>query len=72
MSSLPKATHSLVQVFNEKLQEFTNEIESIHIVWLEEIQQEAKRMFSRYILLCLSGRDPLLSVFTVIFAIMWR
>lgn len=48
MSSLPEATRSLVQVFNGKLQEFTNEIESIHMVWLEEIQQEAKRMFSRY------------------------
>ncbi|GAA6089787.1 inner centromere protein A isoform X1 [Tachysurus ichikawai] len=46
MSSLPEATRSLVQVFNGKLQEFTNEIESIHMVWLEEIQQEAKRMFS--------------------------
>lgn len=48
MSALPEATRSLVQVFNGKLQEFTNEIESIHMVWLEEIQQEAKRMFSRY------------------------
>lgn len=48
MSSLPEATRSLVQVFNGKLQEFTNEIENIHMVWLEEIQQEAKRMFSRY------------------------
>ncbi|KAM9497166.1 inner centromere protein B isoform 2-T2 [Clarias gariepinus] len=46
MSSLPEATRSLVQVFNGKLQEFTNEIESIHMVWLQEIQQEAKRMFS--------------------------
>ncbi|KAK3526645.1 hypothetical protein QTP70_030858, partial [Hemibagrus guttatus] len=46
MSSLPEATCSLVQVFNGKLQEFTNEIDSIHMVWLEEIQQEAKRMFS--------------------------
>ncbi|XP_053496777.1 inner centromere protein A isoform X4 [Ictalurus furcatus] len=46
MSSLPEATRSLVQVFNGKLQEFTNEIENIHMVWLEEIQQEAKRMFS--------------------------
>lgn len=46
MSSLPEATRSLVQVFNGKLQEFTSEIENIHMVWLEEIQQEAKRMFS--------------------------
>ncbi|KAF5907569.1 inner centromere protein A-like isoform X1, partial [Clarias magur] len=46
MGSLPEATRSLVQVFNGKLQEFTNEIESIHMVWLQEIQQEAKRMFS--------------------------
>ncbi|XP_062848883.1 inner centromere protein A isoform X2 [Trichomycterus rosablanca] len=46
MSSLPEATRSLVQVFNGKLQTFSNEIENIHMVWLEEIQQEAHRMFS--------------------------
>ncbi|TSK13389.1 Inner centromere protein A [Bagarius yarrelli] len=46
MSSLPEATRSLVQVFNGKLQEFTGEIENIHMVWLQEIQQEAKRIFS--------------------------
>ncbi|XP_039518195.1 inner centromere protein A isoform X1 [Pimephales promelas] len=46
MSSLPEATRSLMQVFNGKLQDFTNEIDTVHMVWLEEIQQEAHRMFS--------------------------
>lgn len=46
MSSLPEATRSLMQVFNGKLQDFTNEIDNVHMVWLEEIQQEAYRMFS--------------------------
>lgn len=55
MSSLPEATRSLMQVFNGKLQVFTNEIETVHMVWLEEIQQEAKRMFSRYtVQICIS------------------
>lgn len=48
MSSLPEATRSLMQVFNGKLQDFTNEIDTVHMVWLEEIQQEAYRMFSRW------------------------
>ncbi|XP_051545247.1 inner centromere protein A isoform X2 [Myxocyprinus asiaticus] len=46
MSSLPETTRSLMQVFNGKLQDFTNEIDNVHMVWLEEIQQEAHRMFS--------------------------
>lgn len=46
MSSLPEATQSLTQVFNNKLLEFTNEINNEHMVWLQEIQQEAQRMFS--------------------------
>ncbi|XP_051548647.1 inner centromere protein A-like isoform X2 [Myxocyprinus asiaticus] len=46
MSSLPETMHSLMQVFNGKLQDFTNEIDNVHMVWLEEIQQEANRMFS--------------------------
>ncbi len=47
MSSLPETTRSLMEVFNGKLQDFTDEIGSVHMVWLEEIQQEAYRMFSR-------------------------
>lgn len=48
MSSLPEAMRSLTQVFSVKLQDFTDEIENVHMLWLEEIQQEAQRMFSRY------------------------
>lgn len=47
MSSLPEATRSLMQVFCGKLQEFTDEIDNVHMVWLGEIEQEAYRMFSR-------------------------
>lgn len=68
MSSLPEATRSLVQVFNGKLQEFTNEIENIHMVWLEEIQQEAKRMFSRYKVYTWA----VLLLFRLTFGVMWR
>ncbi|XP_016324421.1 inner centromere protein A isoform X2 [Sinocyclocheilus anshuiensis] len=46
MSSLPETTRSLMEVFNGKLQDFTDEIANVHMVWLEEIQQEAYRMFS--------------------------
>uniref|UniRef100_A0A9J8A2J2 Inner centromere protein n=1 Tax=Cyprinus carpio carpio TaxID=630221 RepID=A0A9J8A2J2_CYPCA len=46
MSSLPETTRSLMEVFNGKLQDFTNAIDNVHMVWLEEIQQEAHRMFS--------------------------
>ncbi|XP_035377831.1 inner centromere protein A isoform X3 [Electrophorus electricus] len=46
MSSLLEATRSLMHVFDGKLQEFTDEIDNVHMVWLKEIQQEAQRMFS--------------------------
>ncbi|XP_071271790.1 inner centromere protein A isoform X2 [Salvelinus alpinus] len=46
MTSVLSSTHSLMQMFNGKIQEFANEIENVHMVWLEEIQQEANRMFS--------------------------
>ncbi|XP_017554900.1 inner centromere protein isoform X1 [Pygocentrus nattereri] len=46
MSSLPEAMRSLTQVFTGKLQDFTDEVENVHMLWLEEIQQEAQRMFS--------------------------
>lgn len=47
MSSLPEATRNLMEVFNGKLQDFMNEVENVHMIWLGEIQQEAQRMFSR-------------------------
>lgn len=44
--SVFSSTHSLMQMFDGKLLEFTNDIENVHMVWLAEIQQEANRMFS--------------------------
>lgn len=57
MSSLPETTRSLMQIFNGKLQDFTNEIDNVHMVWLEEIQQEAYRMFSRWATLLMRGGE---------------
>lgn len=48
MYSVLSSVQSLRQMFVGKTQEFIDEIENVHIVWLEEIQQEANRMFSRY------------------------
>nr|XP_019934909.1 PREDICTED: inner centromere protein isoform X2 [Paralichthys olivaceus] len=47
MNTLLSSVHSLMQMFDGKKQEFINDIDNVHVVWLEEIQQEAKRMFSR-------------------------
>lgn len=47
MSSLLESTHNLMQVFSGKLEDFLKEIDDVHMVWLEEIEQEAQRMFSR-------------------------
>ncbi|XP_073327354.1 inner centromere protein A isoform X2 [Pagrus major] len=47
MNSVLTSVRSLMQMFDGKAQEFANEIENVHMVWLEEIQQEANRMFSR-------------------------
>ncbi|XP_059192115.1 inner centromere protein isoform X2 [Centropristis striata] len=47
MNSVLSSTRSLMQMFEGKVQEFTSDIENVHMVWLEEIQQEANRMFSR-------------------------
>ncbi|XP_055788992.1 inner centromere protein A isoform X1 [Salvelinus fontinalis] len=46
MTSVLSSTHSLMLMFDGKIQEFANEIDNVHMVWLEEIQQEANRMFS--------------------------
>lgn len=40
---------SLREMFVGKTQEFIDEITNVHLVWLDEIQQEASRMFSRYL-----------------------
>ncbi|XP_023130274.2 inner centromere protein isoform X3 [Amphiprion ocellaris] len=47
MNSLLSSVRSLMEMFDGKAQEFINEIDNVHMVWLEEIQQEANRMFSR-------------------------
>ncbi|XP_062419113.1 inner centromere protein A isoform X2 [Pungitius pungitius] len=47
MNSVQSSVQSLMQLFDGKAQEFTNDINTVHMVWLEEIQQEANRMFSR-------------------------
>lgn len=47
MNPVLSSVQSLRQMFVGKTQEFIDEIENVHIVWLEEIQQEANRMFSR-------------------------
>ncbi|XP_030587916.1 inner centromere protein B isoform X2 [Archocentrus centrarchus] len=41
------SVRSLMQMFDGKVQDFIGEIDNVHKVWLEEIQQEANRMFSR-------------------------
>ncbi|XP_066556437.1 inner centromere protein isoform X8 [Amia ocellicauda] len=46
MNSLLSSTGALMHLFEGKLQELVREIDDTHMVWLEEIQQEASRMFS--------------------------
>ncbi|KAK9516591.1 hypothetical protein VZT92_024511 [Zoarces viviparus] len=46
MNSVRSSVRSLKQHFDGKVKEFTGEIETVHMVWLVEIQQEANRMFS--------------------------
>ncbi|KAM4619382.1 inner centromere protein isoform 2-T2 [Polymixia lowei] len=46
MSSTFSSVLSLTQMFNGKLQQFLSDIDNVHMIWLEEIQQEANRMFS--------------------------
>ncbi|XP_031138818.1 inner centromere protein A isoform X1 [Sander lucioperca] len=47
MNSIRSSVQSLMEMFYDKTQEFTSDIDNVHMVWLEEIQQEANRMFSR-------------------------
>ncbi|XP_017261023.1 inner centromere protein A isoform X2 [Kryptolebias marmoratus] len=47
MTSVFSSVRSLMEMFHGKTQEFISEIDNVHMVWLEEIQQEANRMFSR-------------------------
>ncbi|XP_043938034.1 inner centromere protein-like [Protopterus annectens] len=37
----------LLTVLSRKLEEFLNEVDNNHLVWLREIEEEAKRMFTR-------------------------
>lgn len=47
MNSVVSSVQFLLQMFEGKAQEFISEIDNVHMVWLDEIQQEANRMFSR-------------------------
>lgn len=49
MNSVRSSAQSLREMFVGKTQEFIDEIDNVHLVWLQEIQQEANRMFSRYL-----------------------
>lgn len=47
MNLVATSLQSLRQMFRDKTDEFINLTNNVHMLWLEEIQQEAKRMFSR-------------------------
>ncbi|RVE71763.1 hypothetical protein OJAV_G00054920 [Oryzias javanicus] len=47
MNSVLLSVRPLMQMFEGKAKDFINEIDNVHMVWLEEIQQEANRIFSR-------------------------
>uniref|UniRef100_A0A8C6UYF9 Chromosome passenger complex (CPC) protein INCENP N-terminal domain-containing protein n=1 Tax=Neogobius melanostomus TaxID=47308 RepID=A0A8C6UYF9_9GOBI len=47
MNPVLSSVQSLMNTFVGKAQAFVSEIDSVHMVWLEEIQQEANRMFTR-------------------------
>ncbi|XP_075996863.1 inner centromere protein isoform X2 [Genypterus blacodes] len=47
MNSVLASVRTLMQMFDEKTNDFISDIDNVHMVWLEEIQQEANRMFSR-------------------------
>ncbi|XP_034032232.1 inner centromere protein A isoform X2 [Thalassophryne amazonica] len=47
MDSVFSSVRSLILLFDGKVQEFISDVDNVHMVWLEEIQQEANRMFSR-------------------------
>nr|XP_057931380.1 inner centromere protein A-like isoform X2 [Doryrhamphus excisus] len=47
MSSVRLSMQSLMQMFNERKEEFFRDIDNVHMVWLGEIHQEANHMFSR-------------------------
>ncbi|XP_070829241.1 inner centromere protein-like isoform X2 [Chaetodon trifascialis] len=46
MNSVLSPVRSLMQMFNGKIHEFISDIDNVHMVWLEEIQQEANRILS--------------------------
>ncbi|XP_061679375.1 inner centromere protein isoform X2 [Syngnathoides biaculeatus] len=45
--SAVQSVQSVLRMFEEKTQDFIRDIENVHMVWLEEIQQAANVMFSR-------------------------
>ena len=38
---------ALNELFDGKVQQFMSDIDNVHMVWLNEIQQEANRMLTR-------------------------
>lgn len=47
MDSVRTSIRSLTHMFDQRVKDFVDEIDNVHMVWLEEIQQEANRMFSQ-------------------------
>lgn len=47
MNPVLSSVQSLMQMFVDKTQAFVNEVDNVHMLWLEEIQQEANRMFTK-------------------------
>uniref|UniRef100_A0A8C4X668 Inner centromere protein n=1 Tax=Erpetoichthys calabaricus TaxID=27687 RepID=A0A8C4X668_ERPCA len=45
---------SLMKMFEKKVQGFIDEVENNHMVWLQEIQEEAAKMFCRYVCLLIT------------------
>ncbi|KAK1159753.1 inner centromere protein A isoform X1 [Acipenser oxyrinchus oxyrinchus] len=45
MDALSKDASSLLEVFDQKLKEYVDDVENNHMVWLLEIQEEASKMF---------------------------
>ncbi|XP_051778536.1 LOW QUALITY PROTEIN: inner centromere protein A-like [Erpetoichthys calabaricus] len=47
MEELAKSNVSIMKMFEKKVQGFIGEVENNHMVWLQEIQEEAVKMFCR-------------------------
>uniref|UniRef100_A0A8C4RU63 Inner centromere protein ARK-binding domain-containing protein n=1 Tax=Erpetoichthys calabaricus TaxID=27687 RepID=A0A8C4RU63_ERPCA len=54
MEELARSNASLMKMFEKKVQGFIDEVENNHMVWLQEIQEEAAKMFCRYVCLLIT------------------